>query len=66
MPASFMVECERERDGRWLAEIAELPGALVYAPSRREATAKARWLALRIVADRREARPRDGSIGSNC
>ncbi len=48
----FRVEIEQETDGRWLAEVIELPGALAYGQSREEALAKAKALALRVVADR--------------
>ncbi|MCL4838696.1 MAG: type II toxin-antitoxin system HicB family antitoxin [Thermoanaerobaculia bacterium] len=55
------VECEREEDGRWLAEIPELPGVLAYGSSRDEAMARARVLALQVLAERvdlTEAPPR--------
>lgn len=48
------VEIEREEDGRWIAEIPEIPGVLVYAESRRDAIDRAETLALRAVADRLE------------
>ena len=48
------VEIEREDDGRWLAEVMELPGALAYGTSREEAAAHAKALALRVIADRLE------------
>ncbi len=48
----LMVETERETDGRWLAEITELPGVMCYGASRKEAVARAEALALRILADR--------------
>jgi len=50
----FTIETELERDGRWIAEIPELPGIMAYAPSRAEATAKAKALALRALAERLE------------
>ncbi len=50
----FTIEHEREEDGRWLAEVRELPGVLVYGRSREEATAKAQALALRVLAERLE------------
>ena len=46
------VETEREVDGRWIAEIADLPGVLSYGRTREEAVAKAEALALRVLADR--------------
>ncbi len=51
---TFRVEVEQETDGRWLAEVLELPGVMAYGPSAREAGAKAQALALRVVADRLE------------
>jgi predicted RNase H-like HicB family nuclease len=48
----LMVETEREADGRWIAEISELPGVMCYGVSRDEAVARAEALALRILADR--------------
>ena len=51
---TFTIECEREDDGRWLAEVLELPGVLVYGESSDEAIAKAQALALRVLADRLE------------
>ena len=48
------IEIEREEDGRWMAEIPELPGVMVYGGSRNEAISKAEALALRILADRLE------------
>ena len=48
------LECEREDDGRWLAEVPELPGVLAYGPTADEAMAKAEVLALRVVAERIE------------
>jgi predicted RNase H-like HicB family nuclease len=48
------IEIEREDDGRWIAEIPELPGVLAYGDSRNEAVSKAEALALRVLADRLE------------
>jgi predicted RNase H-like HicB family nuclease len=48
------IEIEEEADGRWIAEVLELPGVLAYGPSAPEAIAKAKALALRVVADRLE------------
>lgn len=50
----FQVESEQEEDGRWIAEVIELPGVMVYAKTRDEAIAKAEALALRVIADRIE------------
>jgi len=48
------IEIEREDDGRWIAEIPELPGVMAYGNSRNEAISKAEALALRVLADRLE------------
>jgi predicted RNase H-like HicB family nuclease len=48
------VELEREQDGRWIAEVAELPGVLAYWASQAEAQAKVQALALRVMAERLE------------
>ena len=47
----FKFEVERETDGRWVAEIPEVPGALAYGTSEAEAKAKAYALALYAIAD---------------
>jgi predicted RNase H-like HicB family nuclease len=51
---NFNIECEREVDGRWLAEVPELPGVLAYGVTAEEAMAKAQVLALRVLAERLE------------
>lgn len=51
---TFTLEYEREDDGRWLAEVIELPGVLAYGLTSDEAIAKAQALALRVLADRLE------------
>ena len=48
------VEIERESDGRWIAEIPDLPGVMAYGDSRPDAVAKVEALALRVIADRLE------------
>ena len=50
----FTLECEAEDDGRWLAEVPELPGVLAYGSSRKEALANAEILALRVIAEQLE------------
>ena len=50
----FTLECEREDDGRWLAEVSQLPGVLAYGASANEAMARAEVLALRVLAERLE------------
>ncbi|MCC6336540.1 MAG: type II toxin-antitoxin system HicB family antitoxin [Myxococcales bacterium] len=49
------IEPERETDGRWIGEVVAVPGAQLYAKSRKEAARAAVALALRILADRLEA-----------
>ncbi|MEQ1861737.1 MAG: type II toxin-antitoxin system HicB family antitoxin [Chthoniobacteraceae bacterium] len=51
---NLAVETEQETDGRWIAEIPQIPGALAYGTSRQEAVARAEALALRVLADRLE------------
>ena len=50
----FTLECELEEDGRWLAEVSDLPGALAYGSTAAEAAGKAQALALRVLAERLE------------
>jgi predicted RNase H-like HicB family nuclease len=51
---SYRVEIEQEDDGRWIAEVVELPGVLAYGRNADEALANAQALALRVLADRLE------------
>jgi predicted RNase H-like HicB family nuclease len=51
---NFTIEQEQESDGRWLAEVMELPGVLAYGATSLEAVSKAEVLALRVIADRLE------------
>ena len=51
---NFTIECEEEVDGRWIAEIPQLPGVLCYGHTADEAMAKAEVLALRTMAERLE------------
>jgi predicted RNase H-like HicB family nuclease len=46
------LETEQEEDGRWIAEVRDLPGVLAYGATRSEAIARAEALALRVLADR--------------
>jgi predicted RNase H-like HicB family nuclease len=50
----FQLVCEREDDGRWIAEIEAIPGVLAYGASANEAMAKAEVLALRVLAEQLE------------
>ncbi len=49
------IEIEREEDGRWIAEVPELPGVLAYGATEAEARNKAVVLSLRVIPDRLEA-----------
>ena len=51
---SFRIVYEQEEDGRWLAEVQELPGVMAYGKSRSEAEVAVTALALRVIADRTE------------
>ena len=51
---TLTVETEREEDGRWIAEVPDLPGVLAYGATEPEARARVQALALRVVADRLE------------
>jgi predicted RNase H-like HicB family nuclease len=53
-PKGMKVEIEQESDGRWIAEIPSMPGAMAYGATRSEAVAKAEVLVLRILADKLE------------
>jgi predicted RNase H-like HicB family nuclease len=48
------IEIDREEDGRWIAEVDDLPGVMSYGKTREEAISKVEALALRIIADRLE------------
>lgn len=50
----MVIETEQEEDGRWLAEVLDLPGVMVYAANKEEAILKVKALALRVIADRIE------------
>ena len=52
--SDFTLEVEREEDGRWISEVADLPGVLTYGTSRDEAVVKAKALTFRVLADRLE------------
>lgn len=64
--STFTIQHDKEEDGRWLAEVPELPGVLAYGATAEEAMAKAEALALRVLAERlehKEAKPESISIG---
>lgn len=51
---NFTIEHEQEEDGRWIAEVPELPGVLAYGSTAEEAMARAEALVLRVLAERLE------------
>ena len=58
------IEIEREDDGRWIAEIPDIPGVVSYGQTREEAVAKTKALALRVLADRLEHCEQIPELGS--
>lgn len=48
---NFKIEIELEEDGRWIAEVVDIPGVLVYGQTKEEAVNKVKALALRVLAD---------------
>ena len=59
---NYTIETEREDDGRWIAEIVELPGVLAYGSNVEETQAKAEALAFRVLAEEIEKGQETGSI----
>jgi predicted RNase H-like HicB family nuclease len=51
---TFAIEIEQEKDGRWIAEIPQIPGAVAYGRTRAEAVSRVEALALRVLAERIE------------
>lgn len=62
MPVTLSIQVEREVDGRWLAEIPELPGVLAYGSSEAAAVITAEAIALRVLADRLERSEEDSLV----
>ena len=54
MAFKFTIETKQEDDGRWIAEVIEIPGVMVYGSTDDEAIAKVQALALRVLAERVE------------
>ena len=48
----FLIELDREEDGRWIAEVPDMPGVMTYGRDRAEAIARVQTLALRVLAER--------------
>lgn len=49
---SFSIEYEQEADGRWIAEVPDLPGVMAYGTTKQDAEVEVTALALRVIADR--------------
>ena len=62
---NFDIDFEQEEDGRWIAEIPEIPGVLAYGVTPLQAGAKAKALALRVLAERMENEVSIPGINSN-
>ena len=52
---NYQIECEQEVDGRWVAEVPQLPGVLAYGATSDEALSRAEVLALRVLAEQLES-----------
>ena len=61
---NFTIDLEQEADGRWIAEVLELPGVLVYGTTQEEAIANVQALALRVIADKIEHGEFDSALSS--
>lgn len=47
----FEIDLDREEDGRWIAEILNLPGVLAYGATQGEARVKAQTIAAEVIAE---------------
>ena len=59
---NFVIEAEQETDGRWIAEIPQIPGAMAYGEGRQQAISCVEALALRVLAERLEHGDRPAGI----
>lgn len=50
----FAIEVDREDDGRWMAEVRDLPGVMAYGQNRDDVLTRVQALALRVLAERLE------------
>jgi predicted RNase H-like HicB family nuclease len=50
----FTLDLDQEEDGRWIAEVVDIPGALAYGATAAQAKANAQAIALRVLADQLE------------
>jgi predicted RNase H-like HicB family nuclease len=58
------IEIDQEEDGRWIAEVVDIPGALAYGATPEQANAKAKAIALRVLADRLEHGEATGDLSN--
>ena len=58
------VELDKETDGRWIAEVPELPGVMVYGDTRDDAIRAVEALALHALAERLEQRAQKEMLGT--
>lgn len=54
MVMHYQIEIDEEEDGRWIAEIPELPGVMCYGGSKEAAISHVEALAFRVMANRIE------------
>lgn len=54
MLINYTIETELETDGRWIAEVIELPGVLAYGETQDQARIKVQALAFRVIAEQLE------------
>lgn len=48
------IETGREEDGRWFADVLEIPGAILYGANEADAIRRVKCLALQAIADQIE------------
>ena len=58
------IELDQEEDGRWIAEVVDIPGALAYGATPEQAKARAQAIALRVLADQLEHGETKGDLSS--
>ena len=58
------IELDKEEDGRWMAEVVDIPGALAYGSTSEQAKANAQAIALRVIADRLEHGENTGELSN--
>lgn len=61
---TLTIELDREEDGRWIAEVRELPGVMVYGKSEAAAVRAVEALAFRVLAERLEREPESEPVGT--